>query len=499
MKWASCILTCVLLGAPPAGFAGPEDSVVRIQSKVRYPSVLRPWTNQQPVELAGTGTVIDGKRILTNAHLVLYATEVQVQPRRGGSKIDAKVEMVAPDMDLAILSVKDAKFFDKHAAVPRSEKLPKVQDNVSVYGFPVGGNDLSVTKGVVSRIDFGRYYPQGLGLIVQVSAAVNPGNSGGPALVGDRMIGIVTSRLNEGENIGYIVPNREIDQFLEDIKDGRYDGKPSDTSGTDFHTLTNAALRAYLKVEDGVRGVLVSPPRRRPRDYPFEEFDVLTKIGPYEIDDDGMVQLPDDLRVSFLCAVSREAKAGSVPVTLIRKGKRVEAKLPVGTRDDALMRDFKGDKPTYFIHGPLVFSPARGDAGGLYSRVRPDLSAVGSPLFTRFADRVDFPGEELVLVASPMFQHKISKGYSDPVGQCVKDVNGQKVKNLAHLVTILRDSTDEFLVFRFVEQGSELLVFRRDEMERATDEILEDNGISPARRGSEEVVKLWKEKRKSAK
>ena len=53
-----------------------------------------------------------------------------------------------------------------------------------------------------------------------------------------------------------------------------------------------------------------------------------------------------------------------------------------------------------------------------------------------------------------MFQHKIAKGYANPVGQCVKEINGKKVKNLAHLVQILRDSTDEFLVFRFAEQAT---------------------------------------------
>src|SRR5262249_46384650 len=123
MRRTSLLLTfCLFLGARVACFAGPEDSVVRIFSSQRYPSILRPWASQQSVDVLATGTVIEGKRILTNAHLVLYATEVQVQPRRGGAKVEAKVEMVAPDMDLAILSVKDAKFFEKHAALPRAKK-----------------------------------------------------------------------------------------------------------------------------------------------------------------------------------------------------------------------------------------------------------------------------------------------------------------------------------------------------------------------------------------
>src|SRR5262249_10300707 len=153
-------------------------------------------------------------------------------------------------------SVKNDKFFETHASLPRAKKLPKVQDNVAVYGFPVGGSDLSVTKGVVSRIGYGPYSQDGHGLIVQVSAGVNPGNSGGAARVGTQSIGPVMSRLQEGENIGYITPNEEIDLFLEDIKDGRYDGKPKDPAATQFYSLENPALRGFLKVDDGVRGVL---------------------------------------------------------------------------------------------------------------------------------------------------------------------------------------------------------------------------------------------------
>jgi hypothetical protein len=90
-----------------------------------------------------------------------------------------------------------------------------------------------------------------------------------------------------------------------------------------------------------------------------------------------------------------------------------------------------------------------------------------------------------------MFDHKIAKGYSDPVGQVLDEVNGTKVKNLRHLVEILRDSTDEFLKFRFAEEGAEILIFRRKEMARATEEIMEDAGIAPNRRGSRDMLKVW--------
>jgi hypothetical protein len=93
-----------------------------------------------------------------------------------------------------------------------------------------------------------------------------------------------------------------------------------------------------------------------------------------------------------------------------------------------------------------------------------------------------------------MFTHKISKGYQDPVGQVVRDVNGIAVKNLRHLVELLRDSQDEYLRFRFVDRGTEMLVFKRLEMDKATNEILEDNGILATRRGSADMLKVWEKK-----
>jgi S1-C subfamily serine protease len=455
--------------------------------------VLKPWTNGNPMAVLGSGTIIEGKRILTNAHLVLYATEVQIQPRHGGDKIEAKVEMVAPDIDLALLSIKEAKFFDAYPALARAGKLPKVQDNVAVHGYPVGGNDQAVTKGVVSRIEFGGYYNHGHCLLVQVSAAINPGNSGGPAVVDKKMIGIVLSRMEEQQNIGYVIPNEEIDFFLEHIKDGRYDGKPMDTVDVRFQSSENKALRKFLNLDDSAKGLLAIPPHQRPANYPFQEFDLLTKVGPYDIDNEGMVRLADNLRVGFPIVFAKLVKDNVVPMTLVRNGKLIRTSLPVSKVDNRLIRAYQGERPAYFIHGPLVLSPAKADAIGWYARIRPELQTMQSPLLGRLTDREEFPGEELVVVTSTLFDHEISKGYGEALGQVVTEVNGTKVRNLKHLVEILRDCTDEYLTFRFAERGSEVLVFGRDAMIKATEDILAVNGIRANRRGSEDMIKVWEQ------
>ncbi|HVS38065.1 MAG TPA: trypsin-like peptidase domain-containing protein, partial [Gemmataceae bacterium] len=469
--------------------AEPEDSVVKVIATIRYPDPLKPWAKGDPVEVSGSGVVIEGKRILTNAHVVRFATEVSIQPRPGADKIEAKTAGVGVDVDLAVLTVADDDLFKKRPALPLSKALPKVQDGVAVYGFPVGGDDLSVTKGVVSRVGFVMYPSQRPGPVVQVSAAINPGNSGGPAVVDGKMVGLVYSRLNGGENIGYIIPCEEVTYFLDHIKDGRSEARPIETTGAAFQKLENEALRRSLKLDKGVKGLLVHPPAHPGADSPFHENDVLTRIGDYDIDNAGMVRLKNDLLAPFEAAVPLAARDGVVPATILRDGQAVKLSLPVAARDNLLIRGYDGEPLPYFIHGPLVFAPVREDAIPTYFDLNPGLYGGNSPMIARGFDRVRFPGEELVVVTAPLFAYKIAKGYNDPIGKVVKDVNGVKIKNLRHLVETIRDCKDDFLTFHFAEDLSEVLVFDRKEMEKATEEILDENGIG--HRGSPELLKIW--------
>jgi hypothetical protein len=128
----------------------------------------------------------------------------------------------------------------------------------------------------------------------------------------------------------------------------------------------------------------------------------------------------------------------------------------------------------------------------LYAQMNRTFDIDNGPLLLRRDGTVRFPGEELVVVSARMFAHPIAKGYTDPVGRTVKDVNGIAIKNLRHLVETMRDSKEEFLTFHFADNWSETLVFDRREMEKATDDVLEDNGIAANRRGSPEMLRVWK-------
>jgi len=487
-RWLITILA-LIPSTTPCWASSPEDSVVRVFASLRLPNPARPWAKQNPVDVMGTGVVIEGKKILTNAHVVYYATEVKVQGRQGGDRFEAKVETIGPGIDLATLTLEDETFFEKRPVMPRAAKRPAANAAVVLLGFSVGGNNLAVTRGVVSRIDYAAFQDLTQGLRIQVDASVTPGSSGGPALVDGKMVGLAFSQLGGAANGGYVIPNEEIDLYLEDVKDGRYDGKLRILDH--YQKLDNEALRAKLGLTKSVRGIMVRKPGASDSAHPLREGDVVTQIGRVAIDNEGSVEFEENLRLPFTSLIPRLAKSGAIPISLIRDGKTLEVALPVTREDDRLIKPYHGQYPSYFVHGPLVFSPAIDEAVAMYMQNNP-AAILGSPLGTRDRDREAFPGEELVVVTAPLLAHKITRGYGDPFGQVVADVDGIKIKNLRHLVEVLRDGRGEFLTIRFFGEFSETMVFRRKAMEAATAELMSENGIS--RRGSDEFMAVWNAK-----
>jgi hypothetical protein len=310
------------------------------------------------------------------------------------------------------------------------------------------------------------------------------------------MIGLAFSHLGGADNIGYIIPCEEIEMFLRDIEDGHYDGKPA---MFDFlQTLENPALRPFLKINKMVQGIIVHKPFSSDPSYPLKEWDIITRVGDTPVDNEGMIKWNSNLRLGFVYLVQSLAKNGKVPLTVVREGKEVQIQLPVSAVRPAVIGSLEGKYPPYFVYGPLAFSIATRDLiGGVADGTNPQwvkwLGERGSPLLTRIFDKPAFDGEAIVIVSSPLFPHKLSLGYSDPTLQVVKAINGHRIKNLGHLVEVLRDSKAEFIKVEFDSRGEdETMIFPRAEMLSATDDILTDNGVRS--QGSPDMMAIWNAK-----
>ena len=230
----------------------------------------------------------------------------------------------------------------------------------------------------------------------------------------------------------------------------------------------------------------------------------ITHVGQYDIDNDGMVRLENGLTFRFHYFVPKLVKDGKYPATIIRNGEKMEVQVPAGPHKPKVIRTLKGKYPEYFVYGPLVFveatteymegirqliassSPAKVSAG---YRWISSLITRESPLIMRSNDSPAFEGEQLIMVAVPLLPHRISKGYSGPSANVLAKINGIKIKNMKHMVQVLRDCKDEQIKFEFAERNATYLVFDRAEVEKAMEDILIDNAI--ARQGSKELLREW--------
>ncbi|MCA9304698.1 MAG: trypsin-like peptidase domain-containing protein, partial [Phycisphaerales bacterium] len=151
------IALCTLVVCSPLAFGDDEfdarDSIVQIFATYRGPDFERPWTKQSPEEFSGTGFVIEGNRILTNAHVVEQTSQIFVQPPNSADKLRAQVVGISQAMDLAVIELKKDserdEFHANHPPLALAQKLPKIGATVQAIGYPMGGEQVSITEGVV--------------------------------------------------------------------------------------------------------------------------------------------------------------------------------------------------------------------------------------------------------------------------------------------------------------------------------------------------------------
>ena len=300
-------------------------SVFKIRTISSKPDILNPWNHYAAERSFGSGFYIGNQMIMTNAHVVARAKFLSVQRDGDAQPVPARLLFIGHDCDLAILTVDQPNFFDS-VEVIQFGGIPKLQSPVEAYGYPVGGEQLSVTKGVVSRFSFSNYSHSGWDrhLQIQVDSAINPGNSGGPVLQGKKLVGVAFQGFSQAQNTGYIIPLPVVDRFLRDIKDGTYDGHPRLSIVTQqWATLSPAAQRFYELPQAGL-GLFVTAVVEGGSAYPIMKAgDILLEIDGRAVGADGKIIFQNE-RVNYRALFDLKQIGEQTIFTVWRKGARVD-------------------------------------------------------------------------------------------------------------------------------------------------------------------------------
>lgn len=424
-----------------------RDAIVKVYSVYNTPDFYNPWNMQGPRASTGSGAVIDGNRILTNAHVVSDVTFLQVRRYGETERFRARVAAVSHQSDLALIVVDDPAFFEGIEPLPIGG-LPETHSEVSVYGFPMGGDTLSITKGVVSRIEHQPYVHSSLGLLAgQIDAAINPGNSGGPVIVDGELVGVIMQGIPAAQNLGYMVPTPIVRHFLDGIEGDEYLGFPS--IGFLWQRMENPDLRASLGMAPGQTGVLVTRSfPGSPAEAHLESGDVILALDDYRVANDGTVEFRSRERTNMAYVVQKYQIGETMTATVLRDGQ--ELLLPITLDRPAVAnwlvpQEQYETQPTYYIYAGLVFTPLSKNLlqvwGGDWRTAAP------TELISIYRDNVPEEDGDQVLLLLRVLPDDVNRGYDAMAPWIVTEVNGERVRTMQQLVAAVESGDEPFVIF----------------------------------------------------
>ncbi|MDT8428959.1 MAG: serine protease [Pseudomonadales bacterium] len=435
-----------------------ESSIVKIYTTASAPDYFTPWRMLNPSQASGSGSVIAGNRILTNAHVVANASYVQVQKHNDPERYQARVQFVSHASDLAIITVNDPAFFDELEALEVGE-LPDPHQEVFVFGYPIGGRTLSITKGILSRVEQQVYAHSGEFLLAgQIDAAINPGNSGGPVIVDQKIAGVVMQANSGGraENLGYFVPPAVIRHVLKDAEDGIYDGFPD--LGFRTQDLESPAAKAAYGLSPEQSGVLVIKVfGDSPAAGVLQENDVLLSIEGYPIAGDSSIQVNENLQTNYKYAIDLRQIGDEVRVSFARHGEVRETSLLAkkALANYSLVRQEAFDEiPEYYIYGGILFVPLNMN---LIKRWGSDWSRTAPVNLLQARSEWASQDRREIVVALQVLAADVNLGYHDLRNWIVDTVNDQPIRDFRHFTRLLRDNTQAHVVFKN-EAGYQVVV-----------------------------------------
>ena len=449
-------------------------SVLRIEVATQTPDYETPWNSGRFGGGIGTGFLIGENQILTNAHVVSNQQRILITVHGSPEKYPAKVEYIAHDCDLAILSLEDFTPF-KDFPVFSFGEIPSLESQVTVIGYPVGGDRLSVTKGIVSRIDFQPYSHSRSDshLVVQIDAAINPGNSGGPVLQDGKVVGVAFQGLRQADNTGYIIPTPVVKRFLKDIEDGAYDHYV-DLGISDF-PLHNPAMRKALGLPDNGQGVLVTNVVPTSSvDGVLKTGDILLSLDGNLVDSDGQV-LVDGEKVNLNEIVERKFTGDKVAIRFLRDGSWNDVEVTLKPLPPSRMYSIKYEnQPRYIVFAGLVFQPL--DTNLFATSKFKDVTV--RRLYTDYVSKGIFQEKEDIVMLTQIQPDPVTSQIDNFTGLAVEKINGIPVTSLNHAYELLNgENPPEFHTIELYGANRPLII-PSAKVEEANSRVQANYGIS---------------------
>jgi len=430
-----------------------KDTVVQIFSNVSEFDFKQPYKTPRQYTNYGSGFFInDEGDLITNFHVIDQAKSIWIQiPSLGKRIIDVDVVGVSPERDIALLRVSE-----EGAAIIKKElgEIPNLtfgnsdyirrSDEVLALGYPLGQQSLKSTTGVISGRE---------GNLIQMSAAVNPGNSGGPLLnVSGEVVGINTAAIVNAQNVGYIIPINDLRVILPDLYRVKLLRKPF--LGVLFNNATEGLTEFLGNPEPGGCYVVEVIENSTLKKAGVERGDMIYEINGHKIDVYGdMSVVWSEDKISIVDYVSRLSVGQDVNLVVYRNGKRKDITVKFSQAElPSIHKVYPGfESIDYEVFGGMVVMSLTLNHVQHFSKVASGL--------LRFAEMKNQSGPALV-VTHIFPNSQLYRTRTLMVGSTLNEVNGIKVRTL-----------DDFREAVKSVKDNKMSILASDQVSRASDNI----------------------------
>ncbi len=420
-----------------------DNAVVQLFVQNSLFNWLEPYKSPKQMSATGTAFFIDDQgHLLTNYHVISEASGIQLQMQLfGKQRFDVTVVGAYPERDIALLRMAPegiAEIINQLGSVPflsfgDSDQLERAQE-IACLGYPLGQETLKITQGIVSG-----YQEFNSDFFLQVTAALNPGSSGGPALDSkNQVIGINTAIIPDAQNIGYLLPVNDIKHIVDSLRTNKLIRRPF--LGCDVNYATADMVSFLNNPEPG--GIYVSKVYEQSNFYDAGILagDMLYAINEYELDLYGETTLSTASgKIPFTSLIQRFALGQDITIKLCRKGRMLDVKFPLVCHDLLPVRlVFPEFEPVdYEIIAGMVFMELTLNHVARFEERKPEFSC-----FRKRSHQY-----KSVLIVSHVFQNSLTqKARIINDADCIVLINNNPVQTLGQLRSAVRASSDYFSI-----------------------------------------------------
>ncbi len=422
-----------------------KNSVLKAKNRSKTHDYSRPWASPNFSAWSGSAFVLryEGKNfIVSNAHVATNSAHLSLRFPDDHKYYEARVLALNHVSDLALLTIDDETFWKRAVSFELGDTA-RMRDKITVAGYPMGGEEISITDGKITRTEVGSYCHSGINLYhQQTDAAVNPGNSGGPALQENKVVGVAFQGDSSGDGLNYIIPKVILEHFLKDYLKHGNSGFPH--ISIECQSLINPTLREYFGMRgarSGVRVVNIDPLSSAEGILQID--DIILSIDGVSISNDGMVRLPElGERVNFHHLINRKFIGDDISVRILRSKHEKVVKIKLNEIHRSTKKvglEEYNIKPRYRIFNLLCVQP--------HTQNYEDEVFHGGLL--PYVEKPKKRESDEVLVVTHIFAHETTADYENFQDSVIRSVNGKKVHNMVELANEIEKCSESRIVVEF--------------------------------------------------